>query len=355
MSSLQITNQVESIELVQVTNQAPSSIALTSQRHWSQYCKESPRHVEKKMQIPTKGPKTKSQQNKPHWSHGWKRSTDPYSFKALALPQPVILPNASEEHQALWEGLAAEARHWLLKLLSGCYAIRSCRSILHSQVWGSFRMWNKKGSFSGGWRYPLPTHKSKGIKSHQSGNSWGKSHEITIQSYICHFGNWIFLKPRYTSLGSSAWRLRNRGSGCILNSSSICTLKILAKWSALRTCKYIFGILRIVPLSTSMNLLRNARSGTNLTFSCEMCGLIASMMFSTCRHAEDFSPWVFNGGGPTDAAGGIKWLSYLQPRSMHWGFHSPRPPAACASVRPTFGASAAKLAPMHAHDCKRRL
>ena len=41
------------------------------------------------------------------------------SFKARALPQPVIWPNASEAHQALWEGLTAEARQWLLKLLSG--------------------------------------------------------------------------------------------------------------------------------------------------------------------------------------------------------------------------------------------
>lgn len=42
-----------------------------------------------------------------------------YSFQARALPQPVIWPNASEAHQALWEGLTAEARQWLLKLLSG--------------------------------------------------------------------------------------------------------------------------------------------------------------------------------------------------------------------------------------------
>lgn len=99
----------------------------------------------------------------------------------MALPQPVLCPNASEAHQALWEGLAAEARQWLLKLLSVCYAIRSCR--LKFSI-GKFEIISGCGTRQVAFLEVIsassvegtlcPYHKCKGNQSHQSGRSLGK-------------------------------------------------------------------------------------------------------------------------------------------------------------------------------------
>ena len=130
---------------VRVTNQAPSPIVLPSQRHWSQYCKESPQlsgNSKKKkkdrnqlplpVQIPTKSPNTKSQQNKPHWSVGWKRSTDPL--------RPGRCPSQSSGPTPVRRTRRC-GKDWQQKHGSGysnssvvCYAIRSCcfKQTLHS-------------------------------------------------------------------------------------------------------------------------------------------------------------------------------------------------------------------------------